>query len=153
MSKSEARQLLEELHRLYSLVSVLSWIAKRFDKAVDVIEKQHAIDDVLREFGEYLADSIDRIDRIMLLILERLPADNISPRAKQETSELLQETIESRKRSLKRQLLDHQGSLNALEEKSAKYGINVPLEVTNGIIFEKEKIKRLKDEFALLREG
>jgi len=131
---------------------VLSWIAKRFDKAVDVIEKQHAIDDVLRELGEYLTDHNERIDRILLLILDKLPDNNMSARTRQETSELKRDTIKSRIRSLQVQLKKHQANLNWLEEQSAKYGPNVTLEITNGIIYEREKISELEQEIDYLKK-
>lgn len=148
----EPRQILENLRRLQSLIDILSWIANRFDKAVDAIERQQAIDDVLREMDGYLHNNFDRIDRTLLLILEKLPEEKSSRRLQKETNRLRQETIKNRVESLRKQLKQYYFNLNWLEEQSAKFGINVSLEITSQIIETKEKIIAAEEEVRYLQE-
>lgn len=152
MSNDEARQILQYLRNLQSVIDVLIRIASRFDKAVEQIEKMQGIDDVVRELGDYLTANIDRLDRMMLLILEKLPDRGVSERVKQETAELRQETIKNRIRSLRIQIKQHQSNLNWAEEQAAQYGPTVTLEITNKIIWEREKIKELQAELDYLRQ-
>lgn len=137
---------------MQAIVDVLSWIAQRFDKAVDAIEKWQAVDDVLRETSDYLTENFDRLDHLLLLILEKLPDSDASPRVRRETAELRKQTIESRINSLQVQLRKHQNNLNWLEEKAAEYGASVTLEITNQTIFEQEKIKEIEQEICYLKK-
>ena len=152
MPETEVDQFLERLKRLEDIVSVLSWIAKRFDRAIDIIEQQQSIDDVLRELSEYLTENVERIDNMLLLILEKLPDEQASPRVRRETAELRTQTIKSRVRSLYIQLQKHQKNLNWLEEQAANYGPNVTLEITNQITFERETTKKLQKEIDYLNQ-
>ncbi len=147
---SEPQQILENLRRLQSLVDILSWIASRFDKAVDALEKQAAIDDIIREQDEYLNSSFDRIDKTLLLILERLQNKQESKWTRQETNRLRAETIKSRLESLRKQLKQYQGNLNWLEEQEARYGAETTLQLTNQLIATKEKIGEIDEEVKYL---
>ena len=148
----EAKQILEHLQQLQAIIDVLAWVASRFDKAVDAIEKWQAVDDVLREMSSSLVDYFEQTDRLLLLILDKLPDDETSTRVKQETSELRRQTIKSRIHSLQVQLKKHQDNLNWLEEKAAEYGTSVTLEITNGITYEQEKIKEIEQEISYLKQ-
>jgi chromosome segregation ATPase len=146
----EPKQIINALRNLQTIVDALQWIASRFDKAVDRIEAQQALDDVLRELSDYLTSNIDRIDRMLLLILEKL-ADPHSERVRRETGELRQETIDNRLRSLRAQLKQYQNNLNWLEEQAANYGTNVSLEIRNQITWTRQKINDIQNEISLLK--
>lgn len=148
----EPRQILEHLRRLQSIVDVLAWIASRFDKATDALEKQAAIDDVIRELDKRLTEDFDHINQVLLLLLERLPDKGASQRITYQTNQLKKQTIDNRVRSLKTQLSQQHANLNWLEEQSAKYGSSVTLEITNSIIFTKEKIQEITEELHYLKE-
>lgn len=169
---NESAQILEYLRQLYQLVVTLeqtietleqainniktltdvqSWIASRSDKAIDKLEAQPPIDDVLRELSDYLTSNIDRVDRMLLLILEKMPEGRYSERIKQETAELRRETIDNRIRSLKLQLRQHTENLNSLEEQAAMYGMAIPQEIKNQIDWEKKKIGNIKEEMEYLK--
>lgn len=151
MSNDEAKAIYQSLRNLQSIVDVLAWIAGRYDKILDSVEQHAKIDDVLRELSEYLTDSVDRIDRILLLILEKLPDHDASPRVLRETDALKRETINSRIKSLKVQIAQHQKNLNWAEEQAALYGPEVTLDITNKIIWEREKIAQLQHEINYLK--
>jgi chromosome segregation ATPase len=152
MSNDEARQIVQRLRELQETVdelrtntNVLSWIASRFDKAVDTIERQQAIDDVLRELEEFLANSLNRIDETLLHILERLPEPR-DPVVKRKTAELLQSTIDSTIRSLKVQQATYQRNLNELNEEVAMYGFAVPVEKRNQVKWYQDKLKKIEED-------
>lgn len=141
----EPKQILQQLRNLNAIVDVLSWIASRFDKAIDRLEAQQSIDDVLRELSEYLTSNIDRIDRMLLLILDRQPdRPNLPERIRRETAELKQETIDNRITSLRAQLARHHDNLNYLEEQAANYGPNVTVEIKNQIEWTKAAINQIE---------
>lgn len=148
----EPRQIIEHLRHLQSITDVLAWVANRFDKATDAYEHQAAIDDVLKELSDYLAKNFDRIDQLLLLILEKLPDDKSSKRIKQQTNNLRKQTIESRIESLKNQLKQQYHNLNWLEEQAAQFGVNVTLEITSQIIRARERIAEIEDEIKYLKE-
>lgn len=149
---SEPQQILENLRRLQSIVDILSWIASRFDKAVDALEKQAAIDDVIREQDEYLSASFDRIDKTLLLILERLQNRQESKWTRQETNRLRAETISSRLDSLRKQLRQRQANLNWLEEQEARFGSETTLQLTNQLIATRERIGEINEEVKYLED-
>lgn len=153
MSNDEAKAIYQSLRNLQAIVDVLAWIAGRYDKMMDSVEKQQAVDDVLRELSDYLTGSVDRIDRILLLILDRLPERNVSPRIRQETDALKRETIRSRIKSVQTQIIQHQKNLNWAEEQGALYGPESTLDITNKIIWEREKIQELQQEIDYLKQN
>lgn len=143
----EPRQILEALRNLATIVDVLSWIASRFDKAIDRIESQQALDDVLRELQDYLTGNIDRIDRMLLLILEKL-ADPNSERVQRETGELRREAVANRVRSLRLQRQQYYDNLNAWQEQAASYG-ETP-EIRNHVSAIQRKIREIDEEIKTL---
>lgn len=148
---NEPRQILENLRRLQAVIDVLAWIASRFDKAVDALDHQSSIDDVIRELDEHLDQEFDRINQALLLILEKLPDERGNKRIKAQTDHLRRQTIESRITSLKNQLFKQQRNLNWYEEQAASYGPNTTIEITNSIIGTRERLKELNDEMVYLR--
>lgn len=145
----QAIEVLEQaIANIKTLTDVQSWIASRSDKAIDRLEEQAPIDDVLRELSDYLTSNIDRIDRMLLLILEKMPEGRYSEQIRQETAELRQETLTNRVRSLKIQLRQHADNLNDLEEKAARFGMTIPQDLDNQIKYERRKIDDIKAEMA-----
>lgn len=148
----EPRQILQTLRNLQAIVDVLSWIASRFDKAIDQVERQPAIDDVLRELSDYLTGSIDRTDRLLLLILERLPERKNEPEhIRTQTAELKRETIENRLISLRLQRKQYTANLNWLEEQAATYGAAVTVEIRNQIQWTKDKLAKIDNDIGDLQ--
>ncbi|MBD3260795.1 MAG: hypothetical protein GF334_03825 [Candidatus Altiarchaeales archaeon] len=131
--QQEIRLIYQSLVDLKSIVDVLSWIASRFDKAVDQLEDFMSIDDVLREQGQYLVETLDRFDQMFLLILERLPPleenGNISAadmeRITSQTAQLKKDAIDNRIKSLRVQIDQCWKNINKLEEQSALYGFDL----------------------------
>jgi hypothetical protein len=154
VANDEIKSIYQALRNLQAIVDVLQWIANRFDRAVDAIEKQQAIDDIIRELQDYLTTSQDRIDRMLLLILERLPEKSDLPVwAKRETAELKQQTIESRLKSLQLQKAQFNNNLNTFEEQAAQYGFLVPIELKNKIEWSQDKLRKIDDELEYLRKN
>jgi hypothetical protein len=148
----EPKEIIIALRNLQSIVDVLSWIASRFDKAIDTIERQQSQDDILRELGEYLTGSIDRIDRVLLLLLKRLDHPKLSDRDRRETAELEIDTLHNQIHSLKIQKKRHQSNLNYLEEQAAIYGPSVTLEIKNKIEWTKAEIVELDQRIRELEQ-
>lgn len=107
---------------------------------------------MIRELDKRLTEDFDHINQVLLLLLEKLPDKGASKRVIAQTNELKRQTIENRLRSLKSQVKQHTINLNWLEEQSALFGANVTLEITNQIIWTKEKIRAITDEITYLDE-
>lgn len=151
MSENEVKAIYQALRNLQSLVDILQWIANRFDRAVDTIEKQQAIDDVVRELSDYLTNSIDHIEQVLVVLLEQ-SSGHPTKYTKQQTDKLLSETLKNRVRSLRLQIKQHQSNLNWAEEQAAQYGPEITLEITNKIIWEREKISELTSELEYIQD-
>jgi len=144
----DLRRISQALQNLQSIVDVLSWIASRFDKAVDAVESFASIDDVIRELSNYLTGELDQIYKILLVILDQLDTETPNVAGKKMTDELRAEIVDGRVRSLKNQLKQHQQNVNQLEEQSAIYGASTPLGITNQIIRQKRKVAEIEAELA-----
>lgn len=128
----EVKQIAKSLRELHTIV-------KAFDKCVNYLV---VTDDLLREF---LAEVIDRLDRIE----DEIPGKE---ELHQITHELEQQRIRDHIRSLQTTISQQYANKDRLTEESAKYGANVPLEITNHIISISVEIDKLKSELGHFRE-
>jgi hypothetical protein len=144
----EPRIIIEELRNLRALTDVLSWVASRFDKAVDLIEAQAPLDDIIRELQDYLVKSNERIDKSLLLILERLPDNaNVSQHSRRVTNQLRLDTLSARIESLKKQASILHTNLNDLEEQAAMFGFGqVPVHLRNQMNGNREQLANVAEE-------
>ena len=156
MNGDEPKRIIEWLRNLDATLEVLKWIASRSDKATDYLEDLLAIDDVIREQMDYQMERDERINRILIEILnvigELATTGRISEKTRCSTAELNREVVEDTISSLQRQRREFQKNLNILEEQAAPYGFNVPLEKQNEIDWHKEKISQLEQRIADLKK-
>ncbi len=140
MGQNEIEEIAGALRRLYSL-------GDKFAQALTALEKYQQIDDIIRELSEEVPSHLDRIDRLLLLIIDRLSTTTpVDHHQRKLTSELREEVFGSRRRSIMKQMLQTQSNLNQMEEQAAEYGHHPPLEVTNHIIKLRENFNALEQE-------
>lgn len=132
MSDDEVKYIAKSLRELYTIV-------ESFQRCVNYLV---VTDDLLREF---LAEVIDRLDRIEDEIPGKEELHHI-------TRELEQQRIRDHIRSLQATITQQYANKDRLTEDAAKYGANVPLEMTNHIISINVEIDKLKSELEHFRE-
>ena len=142
----EVKVIAKSLRELFAIVDALK---KSVDNLVLTNEMfQRCIgylivtDDLLREF---LAEVIERIDKIE----EEIPGKE---ELHQITRQLEQQRIRDHIRSLQTTISQQYANRDRLTEESARYGANVPLNITNHIISISVEIDKLKSELGHFRE-
>jgi len=130
--QDEVKYIAKSLRELFLIV-------QSFEKCVHYLV---VTDDLLREF---LAEVVDRLDRIE----EDIPGKE---ELHQITRELEQQRIRDHIRSLQTTITQQYANKDRLTEEAAKYGANVPLEITNHIISINVEIDKLKSELEHFRE-
>lgn len=141
----EVKQIAKALRELFKVVDELK---KSVDSLVSIGEMYQqclgylvVTDDLLREF---LAEVINRLEHIE----HEMPGKE---ELHQITHELEQQRIRNHIRSLQTTISQQYANKDRLTEESAKYGANVPLEITNHIISIGVEIDRLKSELGHFR--
>lgn len=142
----EVKSIAKNLRELYTIVEGLKQSADSLASASELFQRcvgyLVVTDDVLREF---LGTVIERLEEIK----DEIPSKE---ELHQITRELEQQRIRDHIRSLQVTISQQYANKDRLTEESAKYGANVPLELTNHIISISVEIDKLKSELGHFRE-
>lgn len=116
---------------------------------LEYIQQTAMIDDALRDWFSNLATRLERIDRVLILML--------SPAGQREKSKLLEELelsqTEGEMINLKRQIIQYTRNRQKLYEKLAEYGtLDAPLSLTNQIDQTEAKINDLELKLKALED-
>lgn len=119
----------------------LSTISTKLDRLVDVVvslrQNINAISDIQSEWFEELSEHVSRIERGVLVLIGSRRGDYDSLEYGPHIT------------SLKRQLAAYRKTLDTLQEKKAKYGLDTPVSVEHEISEASEAVNALE---AILRE-
>ncbi len=136
-NKEEVKYIASAMRRLHTL-------ADKFAQALIVFEEQQATLEIQYDQSREIAEAIDRIEHVLIVLLDTLVDQKLLP--KSETGQLREELLESRRTSLQRQIVKLQSEINELEEQSVEYGAFAPLELTNQLIRIKERRQEKQKE-------
>ncbi len=120
----------------------LQEMLEKIDKQqkLEQIRVLSSIEEALREWFPNLAERIERIEDILLLLLASRKSDQTG------VKEARRALRTERRESLKRQLKIHYRNLQNLEEQVASLGQHPPVEKLNAIEFARVEIERLEVE-------
>jgi hypothetical protein len=136
MANDIEKQRLEEIRYIANAHRRLHTLADKFSQALIVFEESQQRDSIARETTEELSASLDRIERLLLIIL------NKRGRPDKSTKELEYELIAEHIKSLRTRIFQERLNLDRLLERAAEYGRETPLHIVNQV----EKTRTALDE-------
>ena len=149
MEVSFISQREKELSEIAAALRQLNKLNKTFEKALIAFEQSQVSIAVFKEVTEEFPQSLDRIERLLLVLVDLLK-DQI--KNKKATNELRSGLIKSRRHSLMRQISQVQANINEREELKADYGIDVPVHLINEIKKLKKLLDGLREEYEFFTE-
>lgn len=130
-----------ELQYIYSGLRRVNQLADRFTQALIVFEELQQRESIHRETILELSATLDRIERLLLILLNKK-----NGRQKKTTEELEIELLNEHIKSLRTRIFQERLNLDRLLERSSEYGREVPLHITNQIEATKATINELQTE-------
>ena len=142
LALEEARRLRVAEERraanLESLIGRYANLSENVSGLIKLVRELLATNEAERVFREDLADQIEEIKSILILILAKL-------RDGRQLEQVRQVLDADRRKSLKRQLAKYSQHLNALEEKIATYGdLAVPAYLKTEVATTRDKIEKIE---------
>lgn len=143
------QQRLAEIKVVADGIRRLDSLADKFERGLELLTTYQQIDDVVRDLTTELPRQLDRLEKLIFIILAQ-PAGGKLKKIK--TSELESNIIQDHVKSLKNQIAQYQKELNRSQQQKAQYGIAVPTHILNEIEAAKKELKKLYVELSFFEE-
>jgi chromosome segregation ATPase len=138
-----------ETHYISDALRRLNALGDKFAQALGQLEQYQQIDDIIRELTIELPRQLDRLERILLVIL----AAQTGKTPKRDTAELEADILKQHTASLRRRAGRLQKSLDILQEQRAAAGLQPPVNITNQIYDIEQELRNVKSEIEFFKDG
>lgn len=147
--KEAETKRLAEVQYVSDALRRLNALGDKFAQALIQLEQYQQIDDIIRELTVELPKQLDRLERILLVLLS---AQSGKP-AKRDTQELETDILKQHAVSLRRRAGRLQKSLDILQEQRAAHGLQPPVNITNQIYDLEQELRNVKSEIEFFKDG